>query len=608
VTRLPVAAFVALVIATIAAFFVTQHLKVTTPLIAGAPAPFPATINPVDGQTCTVRNHRGLRVRLSFKRMRVSFYLLHRADQAAVYVVQADGTTVVKTFAPRQMAVKRRSGFVWDGREDNGSVAPDGTYYLRVSLMHQGRSLLISNLAGAAEPVTVDSKPPHLVVTGVTPALIPQQSGSAVTIRYSGSAGLRPRMLIYRTDLPGGPRLVKSYAATSAAGHSTWDGMIGGLAAPQGTYLVGLKLTDKACNTGRFPAQLPPPAGSTAHAGVTVRYLAAQPPLVPVRAGTSATVFVDARDHAYHWTLRRAGSGKALDAGSSTAFTLTVALPAGGPGLYELGLRWGAHRTAVPLIASAASATREPVLVVLPALTWQGLNPSDDDGDGLPNTLAAGDPIRLARPLANGLPAGLGDEAALLAYLRKAGLHFDLTTDLGLITGSGPQLTGHAGVVLAGSERWLPDSLGSALSTYVEQGGHVLSLGVDSLRRSVTVSNGRALDPSGPHTTDALLARPGRVVSSAGTLILVDKDGLHIFSGTSNALRGYSSYEPIPAVAPPASIASAAGASSSQPSIIGYRLGRGIVIDIALPGFGASLARNFDAQQLIGRIWSVLSH
>ena len=45
--------------------------------------------------------------------------------------------------------------------------------------------------------------------------------------------------------------------------------------------------------------------------------------------------------------------------------------------------------------------------------------------------------------------------------------------------------------------------------------------------------------------------------------------------------------------------------STAQPAIIGYRLGRGLVIDIGLPGFGSSLARNFDAQQLLGQIWSV---
>ena len=53
-------------------------------------------------------------------------------------------------------------------------------------------------------------------------------------------------------------------------------------------------MTDAACNTGRYPIVMPPPPGTT-HTGVTVRYLAAEPPLRPVAAGSSATVYVDAR-------------------------------------------------------------------------------------------------------------------------------------------------------------------------------------------------------------------------------------------------------------------------------------------------------------------------
>jgi hypothetical protein len=96
------------------------------------------------------------------------------------------------------------------------------------------------------------------------------------------------------------------------------------------------------------------------------------------------------------------------------------------------------------------------------------------------------------------------------------------------------------------------------------------------------------------------------VASTHGALILTATDGLGIFSGTSGALRGYRSYQPFPSVTAPESIASAAGVSTADPAIIGYRLGRGIVIDVGLPGFGTSLAHNFDAQQLLGRIWSVL--
>ena len=628
-SRLPVAAFVALVVATVGAFFVTQHLKVATPLIAGYPAPVPAAINPVSGGVCGIRDHQGQLVPTSFRRTTVSFYLLNRADNVNVYILNSAGT-IVRTLPGSgvHLGVKRRHAFIWNGREDNGSLAPDGTYTIQVSLVHQGRSVPIANNAGAL-PVTVESRAPQIRVTGVTapggatPAMIPQPGhGSAVTVHFTGNDGKRPRVLIYRTDLPGAPRLVKSYAATSVTGHTTWDGTVrGGAPAPQGTYLVGLMLTDRACTTVRFPVQLPPAPGSSARAGVTVRYLAAQPPMVATPAGALATVGVDARGHAYTWKLYRAGLARLLASGTASGFSLAVRLPAAsGAGLYGLALRWGSHRTVVPLVAgapagaggaagggSAAAPARAPVLVVLPALTWQGENPSDDDGDGLPNVLTGSEPVRLVRPLVDGLPAGAGDEAALLNAVRAAGLRYDVTTDLALIEGLGPKLAGHAGVVLAGSERWLPGSLGSALSTYVEQGGHVLSLGIDSMLRGVTVSGAQALDPTGPRATDALLARPGPVASTHGALILVAKDGLGIFTGTAQALRGYRSYQPITAVAAPASIASAAGVSTGQPAIVGYRLGRGIVVDIGLPGFAGSLAGSFDARQLLARIWAVVS-
>ncbi len=262
--RLPVAAFVALAVATVAAFFVTQHLKVTTPLIAGTPIPFPGSINPVNGRVCRVQSPRGVKERVSFKQMAISFYLLHSPDAVNVYMVDQDGT-IVRTLATNQpMDVRQRRAFFWSGHEQDGSVAPDGLYYIRVSLIHQGRSILISNLAGVAEPVTVDTLAPHPRITGVTPNLIPR-TGAKVTIRYTGSLGLRGRILIYRTALSRRPRLVKSYASGPGTS-SIWDGKIGGLAAPPGAYVLALEVTDRACNTGRSPI-----AGNPANATVTVR-------------------------------------------------------------------------------------------------------------------------------------------------------------------------------------------------------------------------------------------------------------------------------------------------------------------------------------------------
>jgi FlgD Ig-like domain len=599
VTRVPVAAFVALVVATVAAFFITQHLKVTTPLINGSPVPVPALINPLDGGTCQGVNHRF---------MRVSFYLLHRSDDVDVYIVDQNGTIVRTLASGRHMrrGVRKPDGlFGWNGREDNGSVAPDGTYYIRVSLIHQGRSVEISNAAGP-EPVAVRNGKPHPVVTDVTPSVI-AQDGTAVTIHYTGSERRSGIVRLYRTDLPGPPRLVKSFKTRWRGTQAIWDGKIRGRPAPEGTYLVGFDVTDKSCATGKFPARLPPVPGSTPHAGVSVRYLAAQPPLVPVPAGSTALVHVDAAGAPYRWTLALAGAAKTLTDGASRSAQLQVAVPPRVAGLYELTIRSGSHRTAVPLVVNASGPGSAPILVVLPALTWQGQNPVDDDGDGLPNTLPEGGPIELARPLVDGLPSGFADEAGLLSFLATAHLGYDLTTDLGLIEGVGPGLSGHSGVVLAGSVRWLPASFGSSLRAYVQRGGHLLSIGVDALRRGVTVAGARASDPTGPRRTDALGARPGALVTGNRAPIIVLSDGLGIFSDASGSLGAYPSYQVIPSVAGGAQIASEAGTSSATPSVVGFTLGQGTVVYIALSGFGSSLAHNRDAQALVRRLWSVLS-
>jgi hypothetical protein len=607
VKRFAAVAFSALVVATVAAFFVTQHLKVSTPLIAGAPRPVPAVINPY-GTHCNGVDH---------SRMRISFYLQNRTDDVSVYVVDASGTIVRTLASGRHMrkGVRIPDGeFSWNGREDNGSVAPDGPYYVRVALLHQGRTADITDSAGHPVPFRVKTVPPRPRVTAVevrgaasgsAPVISPP--GTPVTIHYTGTEHRNGFIQIYRTDLPGRPRIVKSFKTRWNSAQATWDGLIDKQPAPQGTYLVGMRVKDAACNVGVFPPVAMPSPGSTAHAGVTVRHLAAQPPLPATPAGSRPTVYVDASHREYAWTLWRAGARKPSAHGSQQSFQLRPKLPpAQGAGLYHLVITAGADRTDVPLIADHPGTTHRPrILVVLPALTWQGENPVDDPPqyDGIPNTLANGGPVLVARPLVNGLPAGYGDEAALLAYLDRAHLAYDLTTDLGLVSGTGPRIADYRAVVLGGSETWLPSTLASELRSYVLGGGHVLSLGTDSMLRRATVQGGLAQSPSAAPGADAFGARPGPLVSGNHDLILVVHDGLRLFSGTSGGFSGYRSYQPIAA---PSSAVSAAGVSDRSPAIVGFRLGRGIVVEVGLSGFGASVSSNVDAKELVGRLWSVL--
>jgi hypothetical protein len=249
VIRLPVATFVALGVATVGAFFLTQHLKVTTPLINGYPAPVPNMINPVSGGTCRQRNPEGRLVPVSFKRMKVSFYLQNRGDVVYVDIVQGDRVIRTLPGSGRYIGTVKRRQFVWDGRENDGLIAPDGTYDIRVRLMHQARTLYIAKPSGVVEPVTVQTHPPRLEITSVSPNVVAVPGHSEVTIHYSGNQGLRPQIVIVRVT-GSRQRVVKRYAATTRSGTSLWNGTLtGGVAAPAGTYVVGLRVApDKTCN------------------------------------------------------------------------------------------------------------------------------------------------------------------------------------------------------------------------------------------------------------------------------------------------------------------------------------------------------------------------
>lgn len=125
--RLPLAAFGALVVATVAAFFITQHLKVTTPLIAG--------------QTYGMTPHNIVPTSRSCPAVTTYFHVLHHADSVNVYIVDRSGR-IVRTLARNVPgAIKQNLQFTWDGRLPNGAPAPAGLYNFRVTLVHQRRTI-----------------------------------------------------------------------------------------------------------------------------------------------------------------------------------------------------------------------------------------------------------------------------------------------------------------------------------------------------------------------------------------------------------------------------------------------------------------------------------
>jgi len=634
VTRLARIAFALLVLATLGAFVVTQKLKSSPPLVV---RPHISTVfSPAPDA----------RVR----RARISFWIVH-PDDVSVSIVDDEGTIVRRLVDGRHLPSHKRMVLWWNGRTDGGAVARDGVYRVRVALLHQGRTIDLS------PSIRLDTRPPRPLVTDVTPhagdgpAFLPQHGVHAVTIHVTGTEGRSARVLIYRTDVSP-PRQVGQLHIPFHQRTVTWDGTLGGRPAPPGTYLMGLLVADRPGNPGTFPRVLPDAPGWTpaplpGHAGVTIRHLAAAPPLAPVDAGKVAVVLVDARGQGYDWALRRAGDPRVVAHGSDDGARLRVRTPRGQSGLYELtlstppaaparrgGKRGGRaaagaatgprSRTTVPLVVRATKP--RDVLVVLPALTWQGENPVDDDGDGIPNTLDAIPPARgsgaarratalLARPFAHGMPAGIaGHEGALLRFLDDNLLRYDLTTDVALATGDGPLLGSAHGVVLAGDERWITPQLRDKLRRYVRDGGTVWSLGTDSLRRVVRLDGGVLRAPSAPQATDALGGRPRQPLERAGgdgsAAITAYEMGTHdLFADTSGSFPGYDAYETLAGVVPGARPDAAAGVEAGVPVIASWTLGSGLAIHTGLPQLAAKAAAGDpDADALVRHLYSLLSH
>ena len=659
--RLPQIAFGLLALATIGAFFLVQALKTESPLLWAAPHPIPAAINPVQGRVCRSRPshahpHGAL---LNYRRTQITISVSH-AYTVGVYIVSAkspNGNTVatVSSGTPMRASPKQgeyRKTFTWNGRLVDGQPAPAGFYYFRIVLENQDRSANINQY-----PVQVIRQPPHPKVLNVRllerrsgsgtvssttttaagtatsttttsgtqgarliavpgPAVLSPPSGNSVRITFTPGAYRRAWIDIYRTDVAGRPELVDTRTVTRLGRDwTTWNGQIGGAPAPDGTYLIGITAQDLACNRTSWPLVIPPAAGTTAHAGVTVRHLSVTPPLMPTVSGSRASVAVDSAGVGFSWRLRRAGSPKVLAHGSGSAgrSEIRVRMPRRRAGLYTLTVRAGTRTAAVPLVASQAgpAGAHARVLVVLPMLTWVGNTPVDDSGDGLPDTLRAGNAVLLARPLVDGLPASFGEDTRLLEHLAAEHLSYQLTTDVALAEGDGPSLADRGGVIFPAGEDFLPAGLELTLRGFVRGGGRVLALGTATFSAVSHISGFPAAARAGaPRSTliDPFGARRGPVTPTGGELISrVTTDGFNLF-GDAGEFGGFSQYQPI---TPPASAASgtvsAAGIGSAAPAIVAFHYGSGTVVEVGLPGFAASLAHNADSDNLLSNIWQLLA-
>jgi hypothetical protein len=584
--------FALFVVATGGAFFVTQRLKRSSPIVTRVF--FYQWIGPkcrCDKDHVTVR------------------FDLPKAQRVTASLVNRQGE-VVKTFADDEYLSKGTHPFRWDGRDDSGVVAPDGSYRLRVGLRAEGRSVT------APRVLHVDTRPPRPRIVAVTPpTLVPGSNTrrARARIRFVGPANPAPVFGVWRTD-GAQVRQVAGFEGRRGRRTATWNGLVNGKPAPEGSYAFSVTVQDRAGNRGSVPRRLPPRRREAVpRGGVQVSYFTLIGPPVPVRPGAIARFSVGPLPRPTRWRLAPYGRGGTIRSGVSHGRTIAVRIPNdAGADVYSLfATTADGRRAAWPLVVGNRGGVT-PVLVVVPAMTWQGQNPVDSNRDGWPDTLDSGDDVPLARSFVHGRPPRSIAALTLptLEFLTRIRANYDLTTDVALAAGKTPGIPNHNGVLLAGSERWLTPKTNLQLRRFVAGGGTVVSLGEDALRRGVDLRKGELVDPTRRRRADIFGERTTSFSSPDAPLVL-SQDKLNIFGGSDGFIGSFTKFERSDALDPKAALLTAGGRATptgqAKPDFVAYTLGKGLVIRTGTEQWASQLGASPEVANAMRRMWTLLS-
>ena len=229
--RLPAIVFAVLALATVGAFYLTQHLKVSNPLINGLPRADPPVINPLAAGFCLdlEKNY------VSFRSTKVGFFLQRNNSRVVVHVLNSSGQRVADMDGSGRMLIagfKRYYYFTWNGREYHGQLAPDGTYALQAVLEFDGRAFPV----GKVTVLTAAQRPT------VTLSVLDHR----VTLSFTAAGYLSAGLVVYQRGSP-----VAGVPVPLSARRASWDERIAGKRAAPGVYQVGLIVRNESCTVER---------------------------------------------------------------------------------------------------------------------------------------------------------------------------------------------------------------------------------------------------------------------------------------------------------------------------------------------------------------------
>jgi hypothetical protein len=259
---------VGLLIATAAAFAITERLKLTKSAL------MPGTkVSKVLSPTCSCSRGKA-NIRLRLRRPDALTITILDSRKHAVRELVTDAET------PRGF-----STFHWDGRTDLNDRAPDGTYQAEVHLARQHQTILLPNR------IRLDTTAP--VVLGATvnrEEFSPDGDRQADFVRITYELSEPAHAQLYLD----GRRILNTYRHP-ARGSVSWKGVVHGSTLPAGSYTLELGAQDAAGNTT--------PVAKRFRIHVRIRYIAIASKRIAAQAGRPFEIGISTDAKRYTWKL-----------------------------------------------------------------------------------------------------------------------------------------------------------------------------------------------------------------------------------------------------------------------------------------------------------------
>jgi flagellar hook assembly protein FlgD len=294
---LTTAILVGLLVATAAAFAVTERLKLTKSPIFGTVV-YPKTgFSPTCG---CAKGKASVRIKL------------RRADDVTVSILDSHKRSV-RTLVEGVHASRGANIFRWDGRTDGNVLATDGRYKAEIHLADQHQTIVLP------DSIVLDTTVPQVkIATPNRETLSPDGDRQADFVRIHYELSKPAHVLLYLA----GNRVLRQLRHT-ATGSVQWYGTAGGETLPPGSYTLQVGAVDTAGNST--------PVAQRQRVHVRIRYIELASRRIVVRAGGRLSIGVSTDAKRYTWKLGRRKSfatGPVLNVTVSTRrgrYTLTVA-------------------------------------------------------------------------------------------------------------------------------------------------------------------------------------------------------------------------------------------------------------------------------------------